>query len=123
MKKQKKDELMMLIDDYHNSCEWLTNPMVPKDVKVFAKETKQLLNSIWDNYIAHECGLARKFGMDELDYISREGELDKMHLIETFSFFLEGFVEGYNEAVEEEEKELKKRKKNMLQKHFIDSLG
>lgn len=122
MKKQKKDELMRLVDEYHNSGEWLINPIVPKDVKVFAKETKQLLNGIWDNYIAHECGLARKFGMDELDYISREGRLDKMHLIETFSFFLEGFVEGYNEAVEEEEKE-KQKKRKMLQKHFIDSLG
>jgi hypothetical protein len=123
MKKQKKDELMMLIDDYHNSGEWLTNPMVPKDVKVFAKETKQLLNGIWDNYIAHECGLARKFEMNELDYLSSAGKLDKMHLIEMFSLFLEGFVEGYNEAVEEEEKEMKKKKKKMLQKHFIDNLG
>jgi hypothetical protein len=122
MKKQKKDELMRLVDEYHNSGEWLTNPIVPKDVKVFAKETKQLLNGIWDNYIAHECGLARKFGMDELEYISREGSLDKMNLIETFSFFLEGFIEGYNESVEEEEKE-KQKKRKMLEKHFIDSLG
>lgn len=88
-----KSEVQTIIEAYIASAEWVENPKVPRKVKSYMKDDKQLLIALWEDHLAYNCGMARAVGDDELCAFG-DNILDN---IEYFHSFLGGWIEGQKE--------------------------